>query len=47
MFNLTFFHQKSNCGATLPTSPFCSVLLLLQTTGAWEKSRWDVVRSLV
>jgi hypothetical protein len=31
MYFLTCFCQKSGCGATLLTSPFCSVLLLTQT----------------
>jgi hypothetical protein len=35
---LTFFCQKSSCRATLLTPPFRSVLLLLKTTRAQEKS---------
>jgi hypothetical protein len=44
---LTFFHQKFCRGGTSLTFPFQPVLLSLQTTWTWEKSRRAWVRSVV
>jgi hypothetical protein len=44
---LTYFHQKSSRGVPCQTLPFRSILLLIQTTQALEKSGRAVIRSQV
>ncbi len=44
---LRFFCQKLGHKDILRTPPFCLVLLWIQTTWWWEKSRLAVVRSVV